>query len=137
MSPPLTTAAGVILLGPPEGNTGGEQRDQEVHMQDSLAPTEEALGASNLGTEPTLDKSSAVPEHTIDQDTQPGDQQPQDQVMKDREQEQQQDQRDEPKEQETSAQAQEQPKEKVPSGSATTPLISLPRKPVGIGRAHV
>ena len=90
MSPPPTTAPGVIYLGPPEGSVGGEQRDPDVHMQDSSAPTGETFSASDIGAEPTHDKSSVVPEQTIDQDTQPGDQQPQGQVMKDREQEQQQ-----------------------------------------------
>ena len=66
-SPPLTTAAGVILLGLPEGNTGGEQLDQDVHMDDSSTPTEGVLHASNIGAEPTHDKSSAVPEQTTDQ----------------------------------------------------------------------
>lgn len=86
MSPPLTTVAGVILLGIPEGNTGGEQLNQDAHMHDSSTPTEGALGASNIRAEPTHDKSSAVPEHTIDQDNQPGDQRHQDQdtVMQDK-----------------------------------------------------
>ena len=82
------TAPGVIYLGPPEGNAGGEQRSQDEHMQDSSAPTEEILGASDIGAEPTHAKSPVVPEQTTDQDTQPRDQQPQDEVMKDQQEEQ-------------------------------------------------
>ena len=91
MSPPLTTAAGVILLGPPEGNTGGEQLDQDIPMQDSSAPAKEAPGASNIGAEPTHDKSLVVPEQTTDQQPEPRPRQHQDTVMQDQHEEKEQD----------------------------------------------
>ena len=113
MSPPLTTAADVILLGPPEGNTGGEQLDQDAHMNDSSTPTEGVLGASNIGAEPTHDKSSAVPEQTTDQQPESQPRQHQDTVMQDQKhekeqgQQDQQDPRAQPKEQVTSAPVQQ------------------------------
>ena len=71
MSPLITTAPEVILLGPPEGPEGREQRAQDEPMQDTLAPTEGNLGTSNIGAEPTLDKSSVVPEQTTIQPPEP------------------------------------------------------------------
>ena len=63
-SPPLATGSDVILLGPPEGNAGGEQRDHDRQRQDSSALMEENLGASQTGAEPSHDKSPVVPEHS-------------------------------------------------------------------------
>ena len=57
-SSPLAVASSVIELEPPEGITGGEQREQDTHMQDPSAPTEEKLGASQIGVEQSHDKSS-------------------------------------------------------------------------------
>ena len=82
-SPPLAAASDVIVLGPPVGNARGEQRDQDVHMQDFSAPTEENLGASQISVEQSHDKSPLVAEHP-----EPQNQQNQDVVMRENEQDQ-------------------------------------------------
>ena len=93
-SPPPVTAPGVILLGPPEGDAGGEQRDQDIQMHDSSAPTEENLGASQIGAEPAHDKSPVAPEHP-----EPQPRQDQDAVMQEKEQDQRQEKQQQRKEQ--------------------------------------
>ena len=49
MSPPPMTLPNVIILGAPEGPEGGDPHTQDQHMHDSSAPTEENLGAGNIG----------------------------------------------------------------------------------------
>ena len=98
-------------------------------MQDSSAPTEENLGASQIGAKQSHDKSPVVPEHS-----EPQSQQDQNIVMQGSEQDQQQEkdqpqkeqqQRDQPdpraslKERVTSASTQQQAPKKTPSGVAT------------------
>ena len=83
-SPPLATVADVISLGPPEGDAEGEHRHQDTQTQDPSAPTEENLGASQTGAEPSHDKSPVVPEHS-----EPRPQPDQDVVMQEKEQDQQ------------------------------------------------
>ena len=63
-SPPLATATEVNMPDPPEGDAEAEPRHEDTQTHDPSAPTEESLGASQTGAEPSHDKSSVAPKHT-------------------------------------------------------------------------
>ena len=73
------------MLDPPEGDAEAEHRHEDTQTHDPSAPTEESLGASQTGAEPSHDKSPVDPEHA-----EPQNQQSQDIVMQDDEPDQQQ-----------------------------------------------